>query len=114
MRGQRPASPAQPPREKSFPRGYLFTADALLVILALITIYKSPRPISWEAEAFCVAAVTLAAVLALLAVWLGEEPAPRVGQLSNKVLRAGAGVMPNAKPPNQFRDEKAKPPHPQQ
>ena len=114
MRGQRPAGPDRPSREKSFPRGYLFTADALLVILALITIYKSPRPISWGAEAFCVAAVSLAAVLALLAVWLGEEPAPGTGQLSNKSLRAGAGVMANAKPPNQFRDDKAKPAHPQQ
>jgi hypothetical protein len=113
LRGQRPAGTPAPLQQKPFPRGYLFAGDILLVILALIIIYKSPRPVSWKTEAFCGAVVALGTVLALLAAWLGEEPPSEPGQLSNK-SRAGAGVIPNTQPPHQFRDEKAKPAHPQQ
>lgn len=114
LRGQRPAASPEPPQPKPFPRAYLFAADVLLVILALITAYKSPRPVSWKTEAFCVVTVALAAVLALLAVWLGDEPPPELKPLSDAKSRAGTGVMTNAKSPNQLREAKAKPAHPQQ
>jgi len=71
LRGQRPAA-----RPAAFPRWYLFAADLLLVALALITIYKSPRPVSWKTELFCGATVLLAAVLAVLALLMPQSQAP--------------------------------------
>ena len=50
------------------PRWYLFAGDILLVALALLTIYKSPHPLSWQREVFCAALVILAAVLAVIAL----------------------------------------------
>jgi hypothetical protein len=50
------------------PRWYLFAGDALLVALALVTIYKSAGPLSLGREIFCVATVLLAAALAVIAV----------------------------------------------
>lgn len=112
LRGQRPADP-EPPRQTSFPHAYLYVADILLVVLALITIYKSPRPIPLPVEIFCVATVALAALLALLAVWLGDQEPSGAARFSGK-SGAGAGVMPNAVAPHKFRDEKTKPSHSQQ
>ena len=40
----------------------------LAVALALVTLYKSPRPLSWLRELFCAALVVLAAALAVLAL----------------------------------------------
>jgi len=51
------------------PRWYLFAGDVLLVALALITIYKSPHPLSWPRAVFCAALVLLAALLAVLALF---------------------------------------------
>ena len=73
LRGQRPAGPPAPLQGKPFPRGYLFAADVLLVVLALITLYKSPRPVSWKTEAFCVAVVALGTALALLAAFVSVK-----------------------------------------
>jgi hypothetical protein len=91
-----PASEAKP----SFPRWYLFAGDALLVALALITVYKGPHPLSPGREIFCVATVLLAALLAIIAILTPENEArPPSG--------AGAGVMANREPPKQFGKQKA-------
>ncbi|HEY3864100.1 MAG TPA: hypothetical protein VGO59_19700 [Verrucomicrobiae bacterium] len=66
MRGGAPAQPA--PSKPAIPRWYLFAGDVLLVTLALITIYKSPGPLSWPREIFCAALVILAAALAIIAL----------------------------------------------
>jgi hypothetical protein len=77
MRGHNPLAapapivPAAPAALKPvIPRWYLFVGDLLLVALALLTVYKSPHPLSWPRELFCVALVALAAVLAVLALLL--------------------------------------------
>ncbi|HEX4120059.1 MAG TPA: hypothetical protein VH619_05465 [Verrucomicrobiae bacterium] len=79
------------------PRWYLLAGDALLVALALITILKSPRPLSLGAEIFCVASIVLAAILGVIAL-----------------LGTGAGVTPNGEAPKQFRNYKANTRHPDQ
>jgi hypothetical protein len=43
------------------------------VALALVTLYKSPRPLSWLRELFCAALVVLAAALAVLALLTPES-----------------------------------------
>jgi hypothetical protein len=77
MRGNNPpaAAPSKPaeivatPAPKpAIPRWYLFAGDVLLVALALVTIYKSPHPLSWPRELFCAALVIVAAVLAVVAL----------------------------------------------
>jgi hypothetical protein len=66
-----PAATVAPAAPKTLiPRWYLFAGDLLLVALALVTLYKSPHPLSWPRELFCVALVALAAVLAVLALLL--------------------------------------------
>jgi hypothetical protein len=50
------------------PRWYLLAGDVILVTLALMTLYKSPHPLSWQRELFCSALVVLAAVLAVVAL----------------------------------------------
>lgn len=56
------------------PRWYLFGGDLLLVALALITAYKSPRPLTWQEMLFCAVVVALGACLAIIAVSAGEPP----------------------------------------
>jgi hypothetical protein len=74
MSGQHPpasvqaASPAPVATKPIVPRWYLLAGDVLLVALALMTLYKSPHPLSWQRELFCSALVVLAAVLAVLAL----------------------------------------------
>jgi hypothetical protein len=77
MRGNNPpaAAPvkqaeivATPAPKPVIPRWYLFAGDVLLVALALVTIYKSPHPLSWPRELFCAALVIVAAVLAVVAL----------------------------------------------
>jgi len=77
MRGHQ-TTPAQPPEaastRKSVVQGwYLFGGDILLSALALVIVFKSPHPLSWQKELFCVAAVVLGGCLALGAVWLADE-----------------------------------------
>jgi hypothetical protein len=72
MRGHQTA-PAQPPeaastRKSVVPGWYLFGGDILLSALALVIVFKSPHPLSWQKELFCVAAVVLGGCLALGAV----------------------------------------------
>ena len=72
MRGNNPPTPAAqvaPVAPKPvIPRWYLFAGDVLLVGLAVVTIFKSPHPLSWPRELFCAGLVILAAVLAVLAL----------------------------------------------
>ena len=74
MRGHNPpapvpaATPAPVPRKPVVPRWYLLAGDVLLVALALMTLYKSPHPLTWQRELFCSALVVLAAVLAVFAL----------------------------------------------
>jgi hypothetical protein len=75
MQGHRaPVSAAA--QKGNFPRWYLFAGDILLVALALITIYRSPRPVSWKTELFCGATVLLAAALAVMAILTREGKNP--------------------------------------
>jgi hypothetical protein len=76
MRGNNAPASVAPPKP-SIPRWYLFAGDVLLVALALLTIYKSPHPLSWEREVFCAALVILAAVLAVIALLM---PGSKIGQ----------------------------------
>jgi hypothetical protein len=78
LRGHCPP-PSEAAPKGNFPRWYLFAGDVLLVALALITIYRSPRPVSWKTELFCGATVALAAVLAAIAVLArkGQGPGSR-------------------------------------
>ncbi len=80
MRGHGAPAP-ETARKGAIPRWYLFAGDVLLVALALITIYKSPRPVSRGTELFCGATVALAAGLAVLAVLRGakKDPESRAG-----------------------------------
>jgi hypothetical protein len=55
------------------PRWYLFGGDILLTALALIVLCKSPHPLTWRKELFCVAAVALGGCLALGAVFQADE-----------------------------------------
>jgi hypothetical protein len=82
------------------PRAYLFAGDALLIALALVTVYKSPHPLSVPREIFCVATVLLAALLAIIAIMTPENEA-------QPPSRAGAGVVPNGEPPKKFGNHKA-------
>jgi hypothetical protein len=71
MRGHKAPAPRAAPDEtlkSAIPRWYLFAGDVLLVVLALLTIYKSPHPLSWQREVFCAALVMLAAGLAVVAI----------------------------------------------
>ena len=83
MRGHNPPAPAVSPVEPVVPapvlpapvaprpvvpRWYLLAGDVLLVALALMTLYKSPHPLSWQRVLFCSALVVLAAVLAVVAL----------------------------------------------
>ena len=79
MRGHNPPAPGQPAApalveadpvvpKPVMPRWYLLAGDVLLVALALITLYKSPHPLSWQRVLFCSALVVLAAVLAVFAL----------------------------------------------
>jgi hypothetical protein len=77
VRGQKPPAPAPAPAampapndepKPGVPRWYLLAGDVLLVSLALITLYTSPHPLSWQRELFCAALVILAAVLAVVAL----------------------------------------------
>lgn len=64
-----PASPAIPSsRKPPIPRWYLFAGDVLLAALALIILWKSPHPLSWQRELFCAGAVALGACLAVIAL----------------------------------------------
>jgi hypothetical protein len=71
MRGQPPPA-AEPAPKGGFPSWYLLAGDLLLVALALITIYKSRRPVPWPTELFCGATVALAAGLAAVAIFRRE------------------------------------------
>jgi hypothetical protein len=75
LRGHKAPAPAAP--KPVIPRWYLFAGDILLVALALVTIYKSPHPLSWTRELFCAALVMLAAVLAVIAILTPEGKAGR-------------------------------------
>ena len=75
MRGHQAPAPDAAPKPV-IPRWYLFAGDVLLVTLALLTIYKSPHPLSWERELFCAALVLLAAGLAVFALL---TPGPKAG-----------------------------------
>ena len=81
MRGHNPTVPGHPPApapalveaapvvpKPVVPRWYLLAGDVLLVALALMTLYKSPHPLSWQRVLFCSALVVLAAVLAVFAL----------------------------------------------
>jgi hypothetical protein len=76
MRGNNTPAPVAAPKP-AIPRWYLFAGDVLLVSLALVTIYKSPHPLSWGREVFCAALVILAAVLAVIAIL---TPVSKIGQ----------------------------------
>jgi hypothetical protein len=102
MRGHDAPLP-EAPSKTVVPRWYLFAGDILLVALALLTIYKSPHPLSWQREVFCAAMVILAGVLAVIALLIPETKAPTPSQ---QLLRAGAGVMTKGKSPEQFRSDK--------
>jgi hypothetical protein len=68
------AAPIVPATTKAvIPRWYLFAGDLLLVALALLTVYKSPHPLSWPRALFCTTLVVLAAVLAIMALWMPED-----------------------------------------
>jgi hypothetical protein len=79
MRGHQPAfssPPATAPapvRKFVVPRWYLFAGDVLLAALALVIVFKSPHPLSWQRELFCAATVLLGGVLAMGAVLLRTE-----------------------------------------
>jgi hypothetical protein len=92
MRGNGPPQPVVAPKPL-IPRWYLFAGDVLLVALALITILKSPRPLSWPRVVFCVAVVILAALLAILALFTRDSGA------SGPVSRAGTGVAAKGETP---------------
>lgn len=98
---QKQAPAAAPP---GIPRWYLLAGDTVLVGLALITLLKSPRPLSLPAEIFCIATLVLAAILGVIAVLMPGKQS----------LRACAGVTPNGEAPKQFRNHKANAPHPEQ
>jgi len=88
-----PATPAAP-RAPAIPRWYLLAGDVVLVGMALITIFKSPHPLSLGAEIFSIATVLLAAILGIAAILM-------------PVSGAGAGVTPNGEAPKQLRNHKA-------
>jgi hypothetical protein len=68
-----PASaPAQAAPKAVVPRWYLLAGDVLLVVLALMTLYASPHPLSWQRELFCAALVMVAAGLAVIALLTPE------------------------------------------
>jgi hypothetical protein len=90
------ASPVKP----IVPRWYLFAGDALLIALALITVYRGPHPLSLGREIFCVATVLLAGLLAVIAIVMPENEA-------RPPSRAGAGVMAYGESPKQFGKQKA-------
>ncbi len=94
MQGQAVSAP-----KRSVPRWYLFAGDTLLVALVLVTVYKSPHPLSLPREIFCVATLLLAAALAIIAILTpeNEERGPS---------GAGAGVMANGETPKQFGKQK--------
>ena len=77
MRGHRstPAHSPSPaaPRKSVVPGWYLFGADILLTALALVIVFKSPHPLTWQKELFCAAAVVLGGCLALGAVLRPED-----------------------------------------
>jgi hypothetical protein len=81
--GKEPAKEPPPPAtaaaKAAIPRWYLFAGDVLLVTLALLTIYKSPSPLSWQREVFCGVLVVLAAALAVVALL---TPANKAGRRS--------------------------------
>ena len=76
MRGNNPPAPAAPQpampapvaHKPVVPRWYLLAGDVLLVALALMTLFASPHPLSWQRELFCAGLVMLAAVLAVIAL----------------------------------------------
>ena len=78
MTGHKTPTPAATPNQASkpgLPRWYLFAGDVLLVALALLTIYESPHPLSWQREVYCAALVILAAVLAVIALLMPSRRA---------------------------------------
>jgi hypothetical protein len=91
---QKPPPAPVAPRTPAIPRWYLLAGDVVLVGMALITILKSPRPLSLGAEIFSIATVLLAAILGIVAVLM-----PASG--------AGAGISPNGEAPKQLRNHKA-------
>jgi hypothetical protein len=80
MRGQSAAAPVLP--NPVVPRWYLLAGDVLLVALALMILYKSPHPLSWQRELFCSALVVLAALLAVTALLMPDGKAEKP---SNKI-----------------------------
>jgi protein-S-isoprenylcysteine O-methyltransferase Ste14 len=102
MHGHKPPSPEAPPNAV-IPRWYLLAGDILLVALALLIVFKSPHPLSWQREVFCAALVMLAALLAVIALWIPQNKAAVPNQ---QPLRAGTGVMPKGKSPEEFRNDK--------
>jgi hypothetical protein len=106
IQGNRP--PAAAEAEKVFlPRWYLLAGDVLLVALALIAIYKSPRPMSAWMGLFCTAVVSLGAVLAVMALF---SPAP----IDPEASRARAGVVPDGESPKNLRCGETNGSHPEQ
>jgi len=78
MRGQSAAAPVQPVLPNPVvPRWYLLAGDVLLVALALMILYKSPHPLSWQRELFCSALVVLAALLAVTALLMPDGKAAK-------------------------------------
>ena len=102
MQGQPAAAP-----KHSIPRWYLFAADALLIALALITVFRGPHPLSLAREIFCVATVLLAAVFAVIAILMPDPDA-------RPPSSAGAGVMADRESPKKFGNHKANAPGPKQ
>ena len=76
MRGHTTPALAAAPKPV-IPRWYLFAGDVLLVALALLTIYKSPHPLSWPRELYCAALVALAGLLAVIALLMPESKVGR-------------------------------------
>jgi peptidoglycan/LPS O-acetylase OafA/YrhL len=76
------SAPSTPTPAPVIPRWYFFAGDVVLVALALVTIYKSPHPLSWPRELFCAAVVILAAALAVLALLMPDgsaaNPSPKL------------------------------------
>jgi hypothetical protein len=79
-----PAAPAAPKPvvpKPVVPRWYLLAGDVLLVALALMTLYKSPHPLSWQRELFCASLVMLAAVLAVIALLTSDSKVAEASRL---------------------------------
>jgi hypothetical protein len=74
---QKPFAPQKPvPPQKqpgSTPRGYLLAADALLIGVALLIAFTSPKPMPTARMIFAITVVMIAAVCGLAALFVGGE-----------------------------------------